>query len=215
MQRVGVIGGRGDLCTTAARFFGGPLGGTNGGDNGSTMLTAVSAASYPAANAVNDGARRGLRMLKLVGRHDDTTDKIVVRVAIFATKFWRTLNGDSCSDGTAVDGVCAGDAQLRCSLLSLWQWIWPKSCFALLRVQGWKSAASTPRYKEIGAHFVMKVSEEERQASSMEEAAYAPFNKVVQSEIDRQLIPFSSCCRSIGSTQIQSPWRRMLFQLVQ
>lgn len=165
------------------------MSGTYGGDNGSAMLTTVSSASHPVASAVNDGARRGLRMLKVVGRNDDITDKIVVRVAIFATKLWRTLNGDTCVGSTesGVDGVCAGDAHLRCALLSLWQWIWPKSCFALLRVQGWKSAENSPRYKEIGAHHVMKISEEERQSAIAEETALGPFNDLVRSEIDRQL----------------------------
>jgi len=28
---------------------------------------------------------------------------------------------------------------LRCSLLALWQWVWPRGCIAILQVQSWPS----------------------------------------------------------------------------
>lgn len=63
-QRVGAIAGRNDLINATARFMNGPLGASHGGDNGSAMLVAVSSGGFPSANAVNDGARRGLRLLR-------------------------------------------------------------------------------------------------------------------------------------------------------
>jgi hypothetical protein len=144
---------------------------------------------------VNNGARRGLRFLSRVGHpKDESSEADIVRTARFATSLWRTINGDVASiseaeslKGTrAIDGVCAYDAHLRCTLLALWQWIWPNHCFAVLRVQAWKGAENTPRYKELGAHFVMKITDEEKEAAQAEEAGFASFNKVVDSEIDRQ-----------------------------
>jgi len=104
----------------------------------------------PAANAVNDGVHRGLKLLKRAGDGSSISDKTIVRVAKFATLLWRTINGESggkdavadlgFSSGivapvtSVVDGVCSHDAHLRCSLLSLWQWLWPKEYPAFRRV---------------------------------------------------------------------------------
>jgi hypothetical protein len=193
MQRVGVVGARSDLCNSGARFYGGPLGATNGNDNGSALLMSVNAATNPVANAVNDGARRGLRFIGRAGHpRDETKDEITARVAKFATVLWRTINGHrvptSTNDSTDFtrDGVCANDGILRCSLLALWQWIWPKACYAIRRVHSWQSHEETPRYKALGADKVLKVYEEETEAASKEEKLFDPLNKIVNAEIDRQ-----------------------------
>merc|ERR1712032_1521864 len=60
-QRVGSFCGQRRLIQCGTRMMNGPLGASCGGDNGSTLLMTVSEVSLPAANAVNDGARRGLR----------------------------------------------------------------------------------------------------------------------------------------------------------
>ena len=205
MQRVGILGGNSDLITSGSRFMCGPLGASQGGDNGGAMLMAVREATYPSASAVNDGARKGLKLLSRVGHsRDDSKEEIVVRVARFATNLWRTINGHVVrpnndltggnlkSQGAAAapstkDGVCANDAILRCSLLSLWQWLWPKGCYAVMRVHTWKKFEATPRYKALGAHHVMSQTDEEREAAAAEEASFGPITKVVQEEIDRQL----------------------------
>ena len=140
MQRIGVIAGRNDLIATLARFYNGPLGACHGGDNGSALLMTVSGATLPAANAVNDGARRGMRLLSRAGHSSKETsisEELIVRVALFATKLWRTINGEH-ADGHEKVGVCAFDGALRCSLLGLWQWIWPKGCWAAMQVQAWR-----------------------------------------------------------------------------
>jgi hypothetical protein len=157
----------------------------------------VNEISYPAANAVNDGARAGLRLLSRAGHPRDTsTNQVIVRVAKFATSLWRTINGDNAPPPSAKtsalllkdhDGVCAYDGHLRCSLLSLWQWIWPKGCFAVLRVQAWKSLEGMQEYKTLGADLVMKITDAESEAASAEEASLAEINNIVQKELDRQL----------------------------
>ena len=191
MQRVGSIGGRNNLCTAAARFTNGPLGASHGGDNGSALLMSVTAGSFPAASAVNDGARKGLRLLSRAGRPRETLgEDAVVRVAGFATRLWRTINGETASPPPArsedVTGVCAYDGILRCSLLALFQWIWPKGCPAVLQVQAWKSHEGTQRYEDLGAHHVMKISEEEKAAATAEENSLADLNRLVNIELDRQ-----------------------------
>jgi hypothetical protein len=182
---------------SAARFLNGPLGASHGGDNGSAILTTVTETSYPAASAVNDGARRGLRLLSRAGHpREELSDLVVVRVAKFATSLWRTINGDCTpllsrdrvagqSDDT-LDGVCAFDGQLRVSLLSLWHWIWPKGCLAVLRVQALKPLEGTQRYKELGAHLVMQISDEEKEAALAEDTALVDIDKAVLVEQDRQ-----------------------------
>lgn len=193
LQRVGGIAGRNNLTSGALRFFQGPLGSSHGGDNGSALLTAVS--SLPAAAAVNDGARRGLKVLTRAGHpKEQLVEAVVVRTAIFATRLWRTMNGepadppegDRITRNYSLNGVCAGDAILRTTLLALWQWIWPRGCYAVLQVQAWKSSESTSRYRELGAHNVMKITDEEKEAAAAEEHSLADISRLVNVELDRQ-----------------------------
>lgn len=191
-QRVGVVGGRNDIVVAASRLMTGPLGASHGGDNGSSALTTVSAAHYPAANAVNDGARRGLRLLARAGHpREAVSQEMIVRVAIFATRLWRTLNGEpadtiqSESNRPAI-GVCAFNGVLRTTLLALWQWIWPKGCFAVLSVQAWGHQCSQNRREELGIDRVMQCTEEEKVEGAKEEAAYEDINQIVAMELDRQ-----------------------------
>lgn len=196
MQRVGAIGGKNDLITSAARFYNGPLGANHGGDNGAAAVTTVNPVSYPAASAVNDGARRGLKLLSRAGHPRETGvgEALIVRIARFATNLWRTINGEPVIRSGIVDrkfngdiGVCANDGVLRCTLLALWQWCWPRGCFAVMQVQTWKSHEGTQHYKSIGADKVMKISQEEKEASNAEEASLAEIARLVKMEIDRQL----------------------------
>ena len=188
LQRVGAIGGRNDLITAAARFFNGPLGASHGGDNGASVVTTVNQTSYPAAHAVNDGARQGLRLLSRAGHPKETPvdDVLLVRIAKFATDLWRTINGEPIQVSQTVAGrvngnigVCAHDGHLRCTLLALWQWCWPRprGCYAVLLAQ----------YKKIGGDEVMKTSSEEEEASNAEEAALGEISRLVSMEIDRQM----------------------------
>jgi hypothetical protein len=193
MQRTGAIAGRNDLVLAANRIFHGPLGAGNGGDNGAAFLMSVSAASFPAASAVNDGARRGLHLVNRAGHPKETLNEVlIVRVARFATRLWRTINGEPADmpkegDPKPMVGVCAYDGVLRCSLLALWQWIWPKGCYAVLQVQSWKAHEKTSRYREMEAHTVMKITDQEKAAASEEEKSLAEINRIVQMELDRQL----------------------------
>jgi hypothetical protein len=192
MQRVGAIAGRNELVTSVNRFFNGPLGASYGGDNGAALLMSVSAATFPAASAVNDGARRGLPVITRAGHPKENTSEIlIVRVARFATRLWRTINGEPADPPIDITtsstmGVCAYDGILRCSLLALLQRLWPRGCFAVLQVQAWKSQEKTQRYKDMGANEVMKISDEEKVASSEEEKTLSDINRVVQLELDRQ-----------------------------
>lgn len=188
MQRAAIIGGRNDLFISAARFTQGPLGANHGGDNGSASLVSVTEDSHPAANAVNDGARQGLRLLNRAGRDNAYSDRAVVRVAKLATKLWRSINGEALPlpEQDSRRGACALDGHLRCNLLALWQWIWPKTCIAVLRVQSWGAIEGTPRYVELGADQVMKLTQEEKDATKEEDAALQPLKNIVASEIDRQ-----------------------------
>jgi len=189
MQRAAIIGGRSDFCTSSSRFTQGPLGASHGGDNGSAFLLSVAEDTYPAANAVNDGARQGLRTMKMAGRDQASSDVTVVRVAKFATMLWRTINGETSpttASKSSGPGVCSQDGQLRCSLLSLWQWIWSKTCIAVLRVQSWDSIAGTKRYLELGADKVMNFTVEEKEALKEEEDACLALKGIADSEIDRQ-----------------------------
>jgi hypothetical protein len=197
MQRVGAIAGRNDLISTLARFYLGPLGACHGNDNGSAVVAAVSALTFPAASAVNDGARRGMRLLSRAGHpSSQVRQEEVVRVAIFATRLWRTINGEladvSQCNVTAEQeypllGVCAYDGILRCSLLALWQWIWPKGCYALLQVQSWGEHENTAHYRNIGAHHVMKITEADKAAATAEENSLSDINRYVELERDRQI----------------------------
>jgi hypothetical protein len=192
MQRVGAIAGRNELVSSTARFMNGSLGASHGGDNGSAIQMSVSPTSFPAASAVNDGARRGLRLLGRAGHPRETVgEATIVRVARFATRLWRTINGEPADPPTlnqdVPTGVCGYDGALRCSLLALWQWIWPRGCFAVLQVQAWKAQEHTQRYVDLGAHHVMKITDEEKAAASEEEAALADINRLVNAELDRQV----------------------------
>jgi len=196
MQRIGAIAGRNDLLQSVARFLNGPLGACHGGDNGSAVVTAVSTSSFPAAASVNDGARRGMRLLSRAGHPKETINQeLVVRVARFATELWRTINGERPDVSTQKSnvspntGVCAFDGILRCSLLALWQLVWPRGCFAVLQVQSWRPEEANQRksYEDMGAQHVMKISEKEKAAASAEENSLSDINSLVELERDRQV----------------------------
>jgi hypothetical protein len=173
----------------------GPLGACHGGDNGSALLVSVSQSTFPAAHAVNNGARRGLRLLSRAGHPRETFgDDVVVRVARFATRMWRTINGERAdppillAQGSAgFNGVCAYDGPLRCTLLALWQWIWPRGCFAVLQVQAWRANELTSKQVELVANHVMNSSEIEKTAVAQEENLLSDLNRLVAMEIDRQV----------------------------
>ena len=146
IQRAAILANYNDLITGGARLTDGPLGASYGNDMSNTLLSSVTELSLPAANAVNDGAKRGMHLLRNAGRpiapnkHQKKlpSDQTIVQVAKLATSLWRTINGELggkllVEKGRkfapvtgAVDGVCAYDGYyLRCSLLSLWQCVWP------------------------------------------------------------------------------------------
>ena len=179
LQRVGSFSGQTRLCESGTRFMNGPLGASYGGDNGSALLLTVSDATYPAANAVNDGARRGMRLLKDSCTSGTYSQTSIVRVAKFGSKLWRTINGE-------LAGVCAHDSCLRCSLVSLWQWIWPKACNQFLRTQSWLAMEGTPQYFAMGLNHVMKTTAIEKETGLLEDEALAPLVQMVDNEIDRQ-----------------------------
>lgn len=167
----------------------GPLGASCGGDNGSALLLTVSDVTYPAANAVNDGARRGLRLLKDSCKDGTYSNQTIVRVAQFATRLWRTINGELASPSQARSlpgGVCAHDSNLRCSLIALWQWVWPRQCWQFLRAQGWHAMEGTPQYYSMGLNHVMKTTAEEKETAQAEDDALKPLVHVVEAEVDRQ-----------------------------
>jgi hypothetical protein len=127
-------------------------------------------------------------------RETGVGEKLIVRIARFATNLWRTINGEPLVLGSSTPGhfngtvgVCAYDGHLRCTLLALWQWLWPKGSFAVMQVQTWKAHEGTQHYKEIGADRVMKISSEEKDASNTEDASLGEIERLVSSEIDRQL----------------------------
>jgi len=186
MQRIGAIGGRNDLVTSAARFLNGPLGASYGGDTGAAIVTNVNDISYSAASAVNDGARRGLRLLR---KKKFNREELCVRVARFATNFWRTINGEPLEITDTISGlhkgsvgVCAIDGQLRCTLLALWQWVWSRGCFAVIQVQ-----AQIRKPNQPGVDKVMKTSGEEREAAMEEERSLAGLDELTKKELDRQV----------------------------
>lgn len=188
MQRIGAIAGRNDLISTLARFYNGPLGACHGGDNGSALLMTVSGATLPAATAVNDGARRGMRLLTRAGHPKETSikEELIVRVALFATKLWRTINGEHAEpseNSPEKVGVCAFDGALRCSLLALWQWVWPKGCWAAMQVQSWRP---NDRLNAMGAHRVMRYTEKEMAVADAESKSIADVTRMVDVERDRQ-----------------------------
>mmetsp|Transcript_24417 Transcript_24417/g.67496 ORF Transcript_24417/g.67496 Transcript_24417/m.67496 type:complete len:1959 (-) Transcript_24417:791-6667(-) len=195
MQRVAAIGGRNDLVTSAARFLHGPLGASYGGDTGAAAVTNVNDISYSAASAVNDGARRGLAVLRRAGhpRKIVVGEELIVRIARFATSLWRTINGEpiEITDTTpglhkGNVGVCATDGQLRCTLLALWQWVWKSGCFAVMQVQIRKPNEWSGNYKDLGVDKVMKTSEEEKEAADEEKTSLAALDELTNKELDRQ-----------------------------
>ncbi|KAG7355849.1 hypothetical protein IV203_000535 [Nitzschia inconspicua] len=196
LQRVASIGGRNDLVTSTARFLNGPLGASHGGDSGSAIICAVNPISHPAASAVNDGARRGLRLIMKAGKPKEVgiNEELVVRVARFATNLWRMINGeprqihDSIPGSFKGDvGVCATDGHLRCTLLALWQWLWPRGCYPVLQVQARKPTEWSSDYRKLGVDKVMRMSEEEMVALSDEESSMIELHRLVSTELDRQI----------------------------
>jgi hypothetical protein len=126
MQRVGAYAGRHDLVAATLRFYCGPLGPSHGGDNGNNIF-------MPASEAVNNGARRGMRLISKAGKDpSEYSPDLVVRVGHLAKSLWKAING---LDEKGESSVCAFDGELRCSLLALWQWLWRKECHALNLVQ--------------------------------------------------------------------------------
>lgn len=198
-QRVASFCGQKRLCESGARFMNGPLGASYGGDNGSALLITVSDATYPAANAVNDGARRGLRLLRDFCVEDsDVFERVktrtnydanaTARVSKFATKLWRTINGEKVGTGRTIApmskfGVCAHDAHLRCALVALWQWIFPRQLLL-----AWPFAAKeiVPKNCSADQSQVMKATAEEENAAILEDEALDPLIKAVEDEVDRQ-----------------------------
>ena len=190
LQRAASFRSMGSLSRCGSRFANGPLGASAGSDNGSALLMTVSDSTYPAANAVNDGARRGLRLLKDSSKESSPySNATIIRVAIFATKLWRTMNGEAvCENGGGPSvGVCAYDCHLRCSLVALWQWIWPKHCMQLMRSQSWHAMRGTPQYSAMGLTRVLETTAKEKELGAREDEALAPLVSVVDAEVDRQL----------------------------
>lgn len=198
LQRVASFCGQKRLCESGARFMNGPLGASYGGDNGSALLITVSDSTYPAANAVNDGARRGLRLLRdFCVEESDAIERVktrtnydpngTARVSRFATKLWRTINGEQVDGRTIAPmskfGVCANDAHLRCALVALWQWIFPRQ---LLLARPLAATEVVPTNCPAEPSQVMKATAEEENAAILEDEALQPLIKVVEDEIDRQ-----------------------------
>lgn len=188
------------MISSVSRLVCGPLGGCAGGDNGSALLMTVSENNYPAAHAVNHGALEGLRMLKHAGKDDQAySEKAVIRVAQFATKLWRTMNGEM-GIGSVVDndvmtttttknkgllyvdptGICAFDGHLRIALLSFWQKIWPRECYSIHLVQMWreKRGLVVPNVIEPNRAKLEDIRNDERELEDL--------SRVVQSELGRQ-----------------------------
>merc|ERR1712224_548039 len=110
------------------------------------------------------------------------------------TDLWRTINGEplvltdsNFATHKISSGVCAFDGHLRCTLLALWQWIWPRGCFAVLQVQVRKANEWTGSYEDLGVDKVMKTSEEEKLAANEEEASLAALDELTRKELDRQM----------------------------
>lgn len=141
MQRVGAYGGRNDLLGSSLRFYCGPLGPSHGSDNGSNIY-------MPASEAVNNGARRGMRLISRAGKDPSEYPKdLVARVGRFAKDLWEAMNG-KLSNGQY--SVCAFDGELRCSLLALWQWIWPRECHAMTAVNAGPAIKAEKYLSDIG-----------------------------------------------------------------
>ena len=201
-QRAAILTGKNDFVRCGSRIFNGPLGASYGSDSGSAIHMSVSKSNMPVADAINDGARRGCRLLmkagQKTGQQNAASDKTIVRVAKFASKLWRTINGELGGKNihieglnifpvtSAVDGVCAHDGYLRCSLLALWQRLWPKNCIAVLRVQSWREHEGTTLYRDLNADQVMKITDEEQEAAMSEDKLLTDLRKIVKNEIRHQ-----------------------------
>ena len=182
LQRAGSFCGQNRLCGSGTRLMNGPLGASCGGDNGSALLMTVSEETYPAANSVNDGARRGLKIFQKDNKYGSQT---ALRVSKFATRLWRSINGESVPPKQGV-GLCSHDTNLRCALVLLWQWIWPQQCWQVLKTQPFHAMEGTPQYHSMGLKDVMKTTKEEKEAAELENQALAPLMQVVEAEVDRQ-----------------------------
>lgn len=154
----------------------------------------VSDFSYPAANGVNAGARLGLRLLKDPCKADDNkkySNEAVIKVATFATRLWRTINGEQCNNFTANGdktraSVCAHDSYLRCALVALWQCIWNKHCMQLLKAQGWHAMKGKPEYYAMGIDKILQQTLKEKDAVAREDAVLQPLAEIIDRELDRQ-----------------------------
>ena len=192
LQRVGSFCGQRSLLSAGSRFMNGPLGSSYGGDNGSALLMIVSDFFYPAANGVNAGARIGLRLLKDTCKDGKYTSQVIVKVATFASRLWRTINGEKMSRFSINEEleksicVCAHDTHLRCTLVALWQCLWPRHCFHLMRAQLFHAMEGTPQYAALGMDGVLKQTPEEKEATAKEDEILAPLANIVDSELDRQ-----------------------------
>lgn len=201
MQRVATIAGRNDFFPSVSRFMCGPLGASAGGDNGSALLMNPHETSYPAAYAVNRGAREGMRVLgNTTAAH--YSKGTIIRVARFASKLWRTINGENVtkkndieipySDYADADGVCAYDGSLRIALLSLWQKIWPnRECPAINQVKLWRDTEKNTSHS-IYDNIIYTSPEEfnkiQKGSSNINNTMGMELilNKIVNTEIDRQ-----------------------------
>lgn len=143
---------------------------------------------------MNTGARRGFRILrdtcKEKAEGNTSSNDTILRVAKFAAKFWRTINGEQVGPATVLGpvGVCAHDGHLRCALVSLWQWIWPKHCYQVIRAASWyQMYEGTSKFQSLGFDQVMTSTSEEREACKVEDdEILAPLASLVNAEIDRQ-----------------------------
>lgn len=194
MPRIAVVGGQNDLVPSVSRLVCGPLGAGYGGDNGSALLMTITENTYPAAHSVNHGALEGLRLLKQAGKDEHThSEEAVIQVAQFAAKFWRTMNGEMGAKSSEIlakendesiyataTGVCAFNGHLRVALLSFWQKLWPRECYAIHQVQKWRENRNLtiPGVLEMDRSRIEDIREEEKELDDI--------NKVVESELGRQ-----------------------------
>lgn len=197
-QRIANIASSNDFIISGNRQYDGPLGATYGSENGSSIHSVVGEYNTPAADAVNDGARSGFRLLRTAGQKVEGNEDVIVRVAKFATSMWRLVNGEL--GGTEmvhmqmqkqrvdiVDGICAHDGQLRGILLAFLQWIWPKGCFAVMRVQSWKDIQSSARFNNLGIDEVMSMTNAEKAAAVFEEKYCEDLRDILAEEKARQI----------------------------
>ena len=197
-QRVANIASSNDFIMSGVRQYDGPLGSTYGSENGSSIHTTVGEYNTPAADAVNDGARSGFRLLRTAGQKVEGNEDVIVRVAKFNSSMWRLVNGelggteivdahDRNQCVSIVDGICANDGQLRGILLALLQWLWPKGCFAVMRVQSWRDLQNPARLNDLGIIDVMRMSNSEKAAAAMEDKSCEDLRGIINEEKGRQV----------------------------